>query len=461
MQDIGRLENFEPDAELNAQASYSSITLHRKCAQAWYYRHVLDLEQDRDTASPYLTLGRWWSALKAIEVIERGRELESLIDLRKTLKDDAEGYNFDTATATTPDVLIASQRRWKGMSREAQEEFVSIMGEPLPDRLGGMFKMWHEANEDRFDRERPIGVELFWKRALPRPEKDAAWSMLSEEARQKLPTMNLIGFVDYVYFDRERKMVVVRDDKTSKDLSNATSAIDDLMDSQLMLYAWGIAPKLASHGIEAPRAVSYDRVRSVAPRQPQLTAAGGLSKAVTAYDLATYRRWAMTDGRPSPETIAAIEVEKGMVKGGLQKIIDDLEPGPFWGTPGDFYVSGAKKGQRKFGTYQLDPKVLEALSAPGEQSKWLSRTFKPVNGQVLRAHLRSAVDTAADIFQTQLRAQATGEAARNLDRRGCQMCDFAELCRAQLIGGAGGEYDLESFGLRVRSKTRKDGGANG
>ena len=54
---------------------------------------------------------------------------------------------------------------------------------------------------------------------------------------------------------------------------------------------------------------------------------------MTDYDLETYALWALgPDGDGVP-----------------------------WGEPDAYYVSGAKKGQPKFGLYRLDPKVAENL----------------------------------------------------------------------------------------------------
>ena len=136
-------------------------------------------------------------------------------------------------------------------------------------------------------------------------------------------------------------------------------------------------------------------------------------------------------------------------------MIEKMSPGPFWGKLGDVYASGAKKGLPKFGTYELDPKMVEKLSAPDERYRWHRRTVKPISTPTVRAHLRSAVDTALDIYQTQQRANATGEGARNLDRFGCGRCDYQDLCRAQLLSGARGDYELESFNLRQRPPRRE------
>lgn len=446
--DLDQLIDFSGD---KPQTSYSGITLHRKCPQAWLYRYGMRLEQLEDSPTPYLTIGRWWSLLQAVEALERGRNAESLIFVPNNLDDKQEGYSLDPRSSKVSDVLIAAQDRWSKMVSAEREEFISLLGAPLPDRLADMFQLWHIANPDRFDRERPLGAEVFWKRTLPKPTKDAAWSLLANPSA--VPDMNLIGYIDELYFDRQRKMVVIKDGKAQKDINRGNGAMDDLMDSQLQLYAWGITPKLKRAGLDAPRAVSFDRITSVAPKEPQLTLTGGLSKGVTAYDLSTYRRWANEDTRPSAEELESLRLaaeESGKPYSEEQLEAMHLPPGRFWGKLGEFYASGAKKGQPKFGIYEPDPAVIERLQGPGEQARWSTRSIDPINKRVIEAHLRAAVDTALDIYQTQQRAEQVGHAARNLDRRGCSWCDFADICRAQLMGGSVGEYDLELYGLRKK-----------
>lgn len=432
------------------QSSYSALTLHRKCPQAWLYRYGMRLEQAQDETGPYLIIGRWWSVLQAAEALERGRAAQSLLFVPRKLDDKAEGYAFDPQTVVVEDVIAAAHARWKRMKSEAKAEFEAALGGTLPERLENMFSIWDKANPNRFEREHPLGVEVFWKRELPQPENDAAWDLIGD--RSAVPAMRLIGYIDELYWDTKRGMVVIKDGKAQKDIDRGNSALDDLMDSQLQLYAWGIAPKLKREGLPGPRAISYDRVRSVGPKSPLLTAAGGLSKSVTAYDLDTYVRWASTDGRPGPEEVAAMEEANGFAEGGLQKVLDRMDPGPVWGKVGEFYVSGAKKGLPKFGTYTIDPKVVENLGGITEVGRWSDRSYDPVNRRMIAAHLRSAVDTALDIFQTQKRAEVVGHAARNLDRRGCSFCDYRDLCRAQLVGGPDGDYDIEAFGLRQKPK---------
>src|SRR3546814_19333303 len=78
-------------------------------------------------------------------------------------------------------------------------------------------------------------------------------------------------------------MIVVRDHKTNGTIASAES-LDDLLDSQLHLYAWGVSVHL---GINVG-AVGYDRARSKPAAQPAVTTAGKLSASVTDYDAQAY-----------------------------------------------------------------------------------------------------------------------------------------------------------------------------
>lgn len=440
----GDLARFVPDGKRRTRASYSSIMLHRQCPQKWFYRYGMNLSREQEAPSPYLVLGAWWSALRAVESAERGRTAGTLKMAPERLTDKDIGIDLAVSESSVETVLEDAGRYWRTLSREVKDEFVEALGEPFPDRLAGLYDLWDSAHPDRHEDESPIGVEVWVERELPKPAIDQQWGI-----PENPPTMQLVGFIDEIYRDnRNGGMTVIRDHKTTKNLGSGTGSLDDLMDSQLELYAWLSAPLLKDKGVPPARAVAYDRIRSVAPREPVLTTSGGLSRAVTSYPLETYLKWLKTDSRPLEETAKA--VEEGEMDGEALELLESLPAGPFWGTPGAFYMSGKRAGEAKFGVYELDEKEVAKLSTPAERLKWISRTLSPVNQNTVKTHLRAAVDTALDIWQTQARVDVMGEAVRNLSRHGCRFCDFAPLCRAQMIGGPDGEYDLASFGLKTK-----------
>ena len=180
------------------------------------------------------------------------------------------------------------------------------------------------------------------------------------------------------------------------------------MDSQVQLYAWGLSPDCAEWGVPAPRAVAFDRVRSKASKTPKITKAGKLSASVKDYDLRTYLEWC-ADGVPF----------EGMKKDG----------------------SGA-------GTYTAEEAEIERLASPRVVSQWFARHLTPISPHLVRSHLQAAADTCSDISRTRVRSDRRGEAPRNFGKVACQFCEFADLCRAQMVGGPGGEYAPEEYGLR-------------
>lgn len=433
-------------------ASYSALTLHRKCAQAWYYKYGLKLQQEERGSAPPREFGSWWSALRAAEALERGRKLGSLLAPPTTLATLEDGPEFDMETVTVSDVFDAAAKWWKARSGEQIELWEEELGAVLPQRLSDLYESWSDRWSEERKNERPLGAEVRWKRSLPRPASDAAWN----GDLSKMPEVVLIGAVDEVYFDSEREIVVVRDHKTSKQLGTIAPH-EAMMDSQLQLYAWGLTPQLREWGADAPRMVAYDRSRSTAPKSPQLTATGSLSKAVTDYDLSTYLGWSQTDTRPSSEEtdemIRAAHAAGKPYTDEQVSLMSALAEGQLWGKFGEFFATGAKKGKPKFGIYQPDDSIIEALQRPDWLTKWHQRTRTPLNLNIVRSHLRAAVDTATDMWRTSRRAELTGEAARSVTTQGCKFCDFATLCRAQMMGGPEGEYELAEYGLQAKDKT--------
>lgn len=414
--------------------AYGQITMHRTCPQQWMYKHHRRLEKvDPEEVKVELEFGLWWHALRAADSIERGLEHGSLQWLPRkintvdggpeielgALADLQAQFEHEGRVRLVHSVLALAEVWWKSRTQFEVEAWASRLGEDLPTRLRRVDTAWRERWAEDLPYERPLAVELYWRRDLP-PLVDKS----TGEVEQDTGT-TMIGYVDEVYFDDRRNLVVARDHKTHKSLATRTSA-EDMMDSQLQVYAWGASPMVTSWGYGPIRATAYDRVRMAAPKSPSVTATGTLSKSVTDYDLATYLAFAAgPDGEGVP-----------------------------WGEEGTFYQSGKKKGQPKFGRYVAEESVIEKLSDPAALSAWQQRTLVPLNRNVVTTHLRAAVDTSADVRRSRERAIESGEAGRNLTK-GCQWCPFQELCRAEMTGGPDGEYDLEAMWIRPRKGTSR------
>lgn len=433
------------------RTSYSALTKHRTCPAQWSYSYLRGLERiPQEEVKSELEFGNWWHALTAADAITRGREHDSLRYIPEEISTVDHGPVISTSGEDlVSNVLDAAEFWWGKLGEMYRTEWSERMGWDLPTALNYTYHRWLERWEEDRRWERPLAVEIPWGRELP---------ALPMPGGEKVdPRTRIGGRLDEIYLDTRRGMIVVRDHKTTSSMKAATTA-DDMMDSQLQLYSWGIAQQVTEWGLGSIQAVAYDRVRSTSPKEPKITATGGLSKAVSDYDAKTYEAWATTDTTPSPAEVVTMSREAHP---------DDLEaaeelesrilgalpgPGRVWGKVGEFFVSGAKKGQPKFGVYKMDPNLLENLRHPDWQAKWFQRTLTPLNRNIVRGHLQAGVETAIDANSTRERYEITGMATRNFGRA-CTWCPFNQLCRAELIGGPeadGNEYDLEAYGLRER-----------
>lgn len=384
--------------------SYSSITQHRRCPQQWTYQHLRGLRRTDRTMVVERELGIWWHALMSAHALVRGRALDSLRYSPSKVKLTDVGPRGESITIPADDldvprVIEQSEYWWRSLESEAKELWLEKVGQTLDQRLVHMLNGWETRWAEELPHEAPLAVEMGFGSTLP------------GGSGATVP-----GYVDSVYLDTRRGFAVIRDYKTSTKLDAADSA-SDMMDSQLPLYAWAIRGKVSEWGHDV-RALAYDRSRSTAPKTPQLTQAGALSKSVTDYDLSTYLAWAAgPDGNGQP-----------------------------WGEPDTYYVSGTKKGQPKFGTYTAEQTVVDKLSDPAAQSVWFQRSLIPWNDNLIRSHLRAAVLTQQQMVATATYFDRYGESPRSLGPA-CRYCDFAALCRAEMLGGPGGEYPLEAMSL--------------
>lgn len=380
----------EEDVITAERATYSSLTQHRRCPQAWKYRYIDGLRRSRSEVTPALDFGSWFHAVRAADRLVKGRAEGTLKAELGEIKTTDTGPSFP-GTVSPDEIIQASQDYWDRLGEDAREAWVEWLGQPLQKRLSHVYAEWRDRWSEESENESVIAVEHRWEREVPGTG------------------VTLWGYADEVYQDRKRGIIVVRDCKTSGTLGQVTS-LDEMLDSQVQLYAWGLAPDCYEWGLPSPRAVAFDRVRSKAPKVPRITKAGKLSASVKDYDLRTYLEWC---------------------DGGV----------PF---------EGMKKDGSAAGVYEAEESEIERLTSQQVVSQWFSRHLTPVSPYLVRSHLQAAADTCSDIARTRVRADRRGEAPRNFGKASCQFCEFADLCRAQLVGGPGGEYEPEEYGLRYR-----------
>ena len=386
-------------------ASYSALGTHRACPQKYNYAYLERLAKvDPEDVRVELEFGLWWHALRAADSIERGRRHGSLRWTQEFVNtvDGGPRIKIEGTENLVDAVLAAAVTWWENLHGTTQQTWRERLGwDSLIQGLAHIDGQYRERWQTEIDNEHPVAVELHWRRELP--------TLPAPEGGRIDPDTVMTGYVDEVYLDTKRNLLVARDHKTHKTLGTQSS-VDDMMDSQLQVYAWGATPTIAEWGLGPVRAVAYDRVRSMRPKTPKVTQSGTLSASVKDFDLRTYLDWCAS----GPEY-------PGRLKDG----------------------SGA-------GVYEVDPNVVAHLSSEVQRSIWFQRTLTPLNPNIVQTHLRAAVDTSLDIRATKDRARTSGEAGRNLSGA-CRWCDFAGLCRAQMIGGPDGEYELADYNLVKRS----------
>lgn len=390
--------------------SYSSLRTHRECPRRWAYGYVekLDrIEDEGDLAAP-LVKGSWWHALRAADAIDEGRRKGSLKACPETVGYDEWKVSTDPEDPTVKDagcVSVAVLGRmddwWEALPDDRRRLWMEELGgltmaQTMRELDRRWWDRWGEENAD----QHPLAVETWWRRMLPGTDTAIG------------------GFVDEVYLDTKRGLVVVRDHKTASTLGTS-SALDDMMESQLQLYAWGMGPQVREWGVGSGRvdAVAYDRVRVTPPKEPKLNLDGTLSKSVSDFTLESYTAWAAgPDGNGQP------------------------------------YPGRSKNGSGA-GLYVADPEVLARLEKPEERAKWHQRTLVPVNRYVVEAHLQAAVDGAQEASRTRERHAEGLSITRNLGSA-CKWCPFAALCRAEMLGGKADPDNTEWDMYGLRRKTR-------
>lgn len=385
------------------ELSQSVLGKHRECPQKWHYEVERRLAPKPSDVYPVsLAIGSWWHALMAAHYLGMGR-------LKGTLVEGGIPENITTTNGgpilpvdiDPSGVLMMAEQFYLNLTDQERTSWDEQRSETLPETLDRMYATYTERWAEREEFCEPLAVEMPLRR-----------SILTDDSGDEYV---LTGIADLIYYDTEKRIVVLVDHKTAKTIDSDSSA--DAMLTQMPLYTWGLDPVVADWGYGPIRALSYDRIRTAIPATPKVTATGTLAKTPSDYDFATYSKW-VASGVP-------------------------------WGEEGVYYKTGKKAGEPKFGVYEAEQAVVERLLSPEEQARWADRTLRPVNPNAVMTHLQAAVMTAEEVERSRARVAEMGHTVRNFGKQ-CDYCPMFELCRAEMSGGPGSEFDPAEFGLVVR-----------
>lgn len=357
--------------------SYSSLSTLQQCERKWALTYREGLRQAGPT--PWALLrGLGWHAVMSQEALRWGQNAGSLLHEAPRSIEIWDGLECSLGLDVCDTISNWELDQESEYLDAMREEYGGLLSDRL-DNLRSRF-MGGQRLENLFGK--PLLVEYTWTREMPNG-------------------LSLTGRTDLVYLDEETDQVVVRDWKLNQAWPQTSPAIEDLINSQNHLGAWGVAPMLREHGL-VPSAVEYARARFKKPATPTLTKATAksparLSKSTTDYDAYTYRYFAHSD-------------------------------------------EAAEVG------YEFDEAYYAELLT--QRDKWFRVSRKPLLQNVYSQHVISAMRQAerAESITTENSVPSYGSH--------CAFCQFSQLCRADLVGGRMPYDEIvpSDFGLRRKAE---------
>lgn len=341
----------------------STFNTLRLCEQKFVYEHIDGLEP-KDKAY-VLLLGSWFHALMYAQGLRQGVTQGTLLHGVPDLMD----LGIDGLAPVSPEEMGLFVDKGRSFTRAVHayimdnfHTYLPTNGEDevagMPDFVWNLYCRYMAAHMSEVLTEEVLGVEVEWTRE----EKDADGV-----------TRTYGGKVDRIV-KRADGLVVIRDYKTT---GQKPTSDFRLSNSQLHLYAWGVAPMLAEHDL-SPDLIEYDYALTY-PITMRVTKAGALYK--------------------------------------NQKVMDDM---------------GATMLMKEMGLNPTDEKFQPYLQKCREEgnAEFFSRSAMPVNVTVIQ-NLLSEQERLQTIAED-LRNGA--HAVRNRGRHCDYMCPYKAVCVGDLYG---------------------------
>ena len=372
---------------------YSELNAVRRCPQKHKYAYVEGLKSKAEALN--LKRGLWLHSMLQADALKRGLEHGSLLEVPEVI--DVAG--IDGPVTVNPDLgslegLVTSEASyplsWKGMLQlltehsdyallpeDVIEERYTVGGQDLPTACRNIMRGYLWQYRDVLPKRKPLLVEATWARTL---EGEVPVDM---EGRADLVEIN------------EKGMVCLVDWKSTKGMPGQEFK---LMESQRYIYLWGLEPVLAEHGLKV-QMLAFDYLITSTPTKPKQN----LPK----------KPKQPTKANPEPEQPTPNEL-KG-----------ELSAAKIKTTPLVYFEALKEYG------LELTDHHREVINQLETDSDFYRRVDMPVNKKALRTVLHETASAArvADLFR-----QHPEAVYRNVDRSCDYMCDFQQLCNAELHG---------------------------
>lgn len=232
----------------------------RHCEQQYYFAEVVGLETQ---SSVNMLLGSWFHALMQAQGIRQGVVQQSLLSDHKVVDlgfDAIDPVPLDDLGDPTSGDFVADVHRY--LLNNVAAYFPTGLDEEL-DELPG--RAWFLYNR-------------YVARWFPLMQSETVL-LVEHEWQRDTNGVTYGGKVDRVLINADG-LLVVRDYKSTGSVPTSNFR---LINSQLHLYAWGLAPLLAEYGLGDIMLVEYDYAYTYPPKV-RLTKAGRLYKNQPALD---------------------------------------------------------------------------------------------------------------------------------------------------------------------------------
>lgn len=357
----------------------SMVSTLAACEQKFAYAYLEGLDTEPKATDWRLVLGSWFHGLMAAQGLKQGLAQGTLLEVPAAVNLGHDDLKYAPTEGLTP---ASAHQMWIEEVHAYVPEGVDENWDALPDTVWFLYERYIAAHKERLVSEEVLLVEHQWSRT--EPNSGMVWG----------------GRVDRVVRDRSTGRVIVRDHKTT---SSVPDADQRLLNSQLHLYAWGLAPTLAGHDLEVA-AVEYDWVYTGGASTVRLTKAGNL-----------YANQGLLD----PYALAVL----------LDRAVDE------WNAE---QVEKAGEGEEPEVLTVMDERFDKERARAEEEGidQFFRRSLMPINVTVVRNLLAQGVmarNAATDIVAVSSDTDQPLGAMRNVGRH-CGWCSFAEVCVGDLYG---------------------------
>lgn len=385
---------------------YSELSAMRRCPQRHHYSYVEGLRAIRQALT--LKRGLWLHSMLQADALARGDHHDSLL-VRPSLIDVPGVVEDVVIDYGSQELVVGSDTyplSWKGMltlltensdyamlPEEMQQELYAEGGQTLPEACRNLMRgyLWHYRHT--YSERKPLLVEQEWTRTLTGDH----------------PDVEMAGRADLVEIDETGRVTLV-DWKTTKSRPGREYK---LLESQRYIYAWGLEPILAEHNIRLS-ALVFDYLVTTTPTIPKQNLPKKIPKA--------------TKANPEPEMPTPNEL-KG-----------ELSVAKIKTTPLVYYDRLQELGLEMTDHHRQRIEELES------SDDFFSRDVRPVNHK-LGALILAETGQAAQVAQ--MFRDNPGLRYRNIDRSCAFMCDYLDLCTAELHGQDVEEIKRRDFSEKV------------